>query len=232
MRGVPSTPNGSRLPRGSRRTVLRAQARSPSPRSDEWVPAADVTTSFVFSASFLRLAVTVGVALRLVEYFSDRSLWVDESVVALNLEARSFEGLFHHLSFYVVAPVGFLALEKLVITLFGASEYALRAVPLVASLVALTAFVPLARRLLAPRVVPMAVLLFALSDPLIRYAGEAKQYESDVAVTVLLLLYATTRLLPPARLTWGSVIGFAILGLVAFFFAHPAIFVSAGSGSP
>jgi hypothetical protein len=131
----------------------------PSSRPTKWVLAAEAATSFVFSAPFLRLAVVVGVALRFLEYFSDRSLWIDESVVALNLEARSFPSLFHHLSFYVVAPVGFLLLEKLAITLFGASEYALRAVPLIASLVALTAFVPLARRLLAPRAVPMAVLL-------------------------------------------------------------------------
>jgi uncharacterized membrane protein len=181
------------------------------------------------STTLLTLAVCAGVALRLLEFLNDRSLWLDESFIAINLTGRSFSGLLHPLAFSQASPQGFLLLEKLFITLFGSSEYAFRAVSFISSLLALAAFVLLARRLLPPRAVPIAVLLFAFSDSLVRYAAELKPYETDVAVAALLWLYVSTYLLPPRRPTGRAFVLFALIGPLAVFFSLPAVFVLVGA---
>src|SRR2546430_17722328 len=56
--------------------------------------------------------VVLGIVLRTIRYFSDRSLWLDESYLALNVLGRSYSQLSGSLDFNQGAPVGFLYLEK------------------------------------------------------------------------------------------------------------------------
>jgi uncharacterized membrane protein len=175
-------------------------------------------------------AVAIGVILRVLEFVNDRSLWLDESFVALNITGRSFAGLFGPLSLAVSLPKGYLVLDKLFVTIFGQSEEAFRAVSFVSSLVALVAFVFLARRILAPTATLLAVALFAVSDSLLRFTSELKQYETDVAVTVLVLLFAVARLLPVEKPTIRDFLALAAVGPVAVFFSQPSLFMLASVG--
>src|SRR5690606_12042987 len=59
------------------------------------------------------LVVVLGIVLRLRQYFANRSLWVDEASLALNIINRSFGGLTQPLDYNQGAPVGFLFIEKL-----------------------------------------------------------------------------------------------------------------------
>ena len=68
--------------------------------------------------------------LRLGRYVSDRSLWLDESLLALNLTTRSYRGLLETLDFNQGAPIGFLWAERLVLGALGDSELSLRLFPL------------------------------------------------------------------------------------------------------
>ena len=89
-----------------------------------------------------------GTWLRLVQFFAARSLWLDESMLALNVASRSFRDLLRPLDYNQVAPPLFLWLGRLSIDLAGTNEMALRAWPMLAGL-----SVPLllvARRLSAP----------------------------------------------------------------------------------
>jgi hypothetical protein len=174
--------------------------------------------------------VGIGVVLRVLEFASDRSLWLDESFVALNVTGRSFGGLFSTLSLAVSLPKGYLVLDKLFVTIFGQSEQAFRAVAFISSLVALVGLVFLARRILAPTATLLAVSLFAVSDSLLRFSSELKQYETDVAVTILVLLFAVARLLPVEKPTARDLAALAAVGPVAVFFSQPSLFVLASVG--
>ncbi|MCS6994150.1 MAG: glycosyltransferase family 39 protein, partial [Anaerolineales bacterium] len=122
------------------------------------------------------------------------------------------------------APVGFLLLEKLVVTLLGDGERALRLLPFLAGCASLILFYLLARQFLSPAGLLTALALLAISPMLVYYASEVKQYSSDVFVA-LLLLYLFTR--PwSQRLSYG----WLVAGLLASWFSHPAVFVLAAIG--
>jgi len=95
------------------------------------------------------LLIAIGIVLRFVQYQSNRSLWMDEAYLALNLVDRSLSQLFLPLDDAQSAPIGFLIIEKAVITFLGASEYTLRLVPFIASIGSLILFYQVARRCLS-----------------------------------------------------------------------------------
>jgi predicted membrane-bound mannosyltransferase len=131
-------------------------------------------------------AAVLGCLLRIVQYRLDRSLWMDEAYVSLNILHRSFAGLCRALDYHQGAPIGFLLLEKSAVRLWGGGEYVLRLFPLLAGIASVLLFYRLASKALPARAVPVAVGLFAISPSLIYYSSEVKQYSSDVAIALLL----------------------------------------------
>lgn len=169
--------------------------------------------------------VLLGVEMRLRQWSGNRSLWLDEAALADNFLDRTVRQLVTEpLSGNQGAPVGWLLATRLDLFLFGTSNRVLRLVPLLAGFVSLLAFWVLARRLLRPALVPVALVLFVGSPALLYYANEAKQYSSDVAVTLLLLLAAVAAPTRRAAL-WALGLG----GAVAVWCSHPAVFVLAGA---
>jgi len=175
------------------------------------------------------LLLLAGAVLRLLQYLSNRSLWLDEAALARNILDRSAWRLVSTpLDYVQTAPPGFLLAEKLVTTLAGGSEYALRFIPLVLGLISLPLFLAVARRLLPPPATLVALAMFAFSGRLIYYASEVKQYGPDVTVALLLVwlvLIARERGFSP-RLTAGL----ALAGAVAPWLSQPALFVLAAAG--
>src|SRR5215831_14544932 len=98
----------------------------------------------------ITLLLVVGVVLRLRQYAADRSLWLDEAYLALGIIGPNFAGSVGPLPNGQVAPPGFVLGQRLIVERFGPSEYALRALPVVAAIVALFLFWRLARALLPP----------------------------------------------------------------------------------
>ena len=196
---------------------------------------ADVGDSGQAARRARRLAATtwgliaIGALLRLRQYFSNRSLWIDEAMLALNLIRRSAAGLARPLEHHQYAPLGFLLLEKAAIALFGSGERALRLVPLLAGLAALPVFAALARGVAGSRAATLlSVALFAVSGQVVYYASEAKQYSTDVLVAAVLLLAAVPFLDAPFEGRRALI--FAGAGALAIWFSHPAVFVLAGIG--
>jgi hypothetical protein len=173
--------------------------------------------------------VLLGTALRLVALLSDRCLWIDEAMLALNLVARGPAELLQPLDYNQGAPVGFLLLSKAALATFGASEWALRLVPFAASCAGLVGFAWLARRLLPAGGALLALALFALSPHLISYAAECKQYASDASIAIG--LFACALGLLEGNGGRGRYALFALAGAAAVWFSHPAAFVLAGLGS-
>ncbi|MCP9485245.1 MAG: glycosyltransferase family 39 protein [Gaiellaceae bacterium MAG52_C11] len=176
------------------------------------------------SSRILWAVVAVGALLRLARYLDNRSLWLDEAFLAINLKEKSFSELLGQLEFLQSAPAGFLLAEKAAVTLFGDSEYALRLLPLAASLVALALFAYVARRLLSPPVALLAVALFAVNPRLLYFSSEVKPYGTDVAVALLLLALAVRAHETDGR-SYRRLVPLALVAPAAVWFSFPAILV-------
>jgi len=178
-------------------------------------------------ARWLWIVSGVGIAVRLEQYLFNRSLWLDESLMVLNLLHRSFAQLARPLDYQLVAPLAWLYAEKYCQLLFGPSELSFRLVAIVGGSLAMVVMALLAHRLLAPRAALVAAGLFALSPALIYYSSELKPYGSDPAVCGLLWLlgFWSLRAPSPIRLTVLALVGAAL-----FWFCHPVLFVAAAFG--
>jgi hypothetical protein len=184
--------------------------------------------------TLLALAVmAVGIAMRLWFYLYNRSMGRDESALALNVIRRSFAGLWKPLDNDQGAPIGFLMIEKLVVTVLGNHEYALRLVPVVASILALPLFYLLCREFLPQPFAVIALIVLAMNEKQYDYCADAKQYSVDVFLTVALLFLAMKAMGNPLRGTAPSrrgLIALAIAGALAIWFSHPAAFVLGAIG--
>ena len=171
--------------------------------------------------------IALGIVLRVPLYLANRSLWNDEASLAANLVGRSFIQLCKPLSYAQGAPMGFLFLQRAFVLTLGDSEFALRLVPLLASIALLLLCHRIARLCFDPVTGLTALAMMAMSKSLIFYSVELKQYSSDAAVSLLIAwLGMRTRNGSPAR----AVVAFGIVGIIAAWFSHPAVFVLAGVG--
>lgn len=172
----------------------------------------------------------IGGALRTYQFITLDSLWSDELSIALNVTQRGWaELLTTPLDYFQVAPVGFLAAEKLGVMILGDTEAGLRLFPYLASLAALLLFWRVSVRYLERLNRIAALSLFALSPALLWYARNAKQYSGDVAVVLALLLLALRMQEGRGGVRVGLIIG--LLGGVAILFSQPAVLVAAALGA-
>ena len=168
-----------------------------------------------------------GVLLRLVRYLSDRSLWLDESYLAINLMTRPYRALLQTLDYNQGAPIGFLWAERFALDVFGDSELSLRFFPLLVGLASLVLFYLVAREVLQPLAFLIALVLFATMEPFVRSSAEVKQYGLDVAVT-LGLLYVFPRVVETGNFSVRRALVLAVAGPLAVSLSHPSVFVLAG----
>jgi hypothetical protein len=169
--------------------------------------------------------VLLGLAYRSYHYFRCPSVWHDEAAAVVNVLNRDFVDLLGPLSFHEAAPPLFLWIEKAASLALGDGEYALRLPAFLASCTALFLFAWVAARLLSPRAVPWAVLLFAFSEQLAWHACEAKPYAFDVLAAVgALAVHAGMRDGPVAP----RLVAFAGLAPVLIFLSYPASFLFGG----
>jgi hypothetical protein len=177
------------------------------------------------AAQLVWVVAALGVVLRIARFLDNRSLWLDEAFLAINLTDKSFSDLFGRLEFLQSAPVGFLLAEKGVVTLLGDSEYSLRLIPLLASIASLALFAYVARRLLTPPVALLATAFFAVSPRLLYFSSEVKPYSSDVAVALLLLALALRANDERERRPFARLLPLALIAPVAVWISFPAILV-------
>jgi hypothetical protein len=172
-------------------------------------------------------AVVGGTVARLARWSDGKSLNSDELWITVNLQRRSFLSLRGPLDYDQLAPLGWLWLEKLLLTVRH-SDALLRLPALVAgcAVVGLTAVV--ARRLLPVPLAVAAVVLVAGGPMLIYQSSQVKQYSLEAAACVLLVAVALWALDTPGRRRPPVV--FWLSAAVAVWFATTAIFVAASVG--
>lgn len=162
----------------------------------------------------------LGVGLSLVQFFYNRSLWLDEAMLALNLIRRSYAELLQPLDFLQMAPYAYLWLTKTWTLVLGEQEYALRLTALISFWAVLGLSYTVACRLFHDRLAALISLaLLAVSLEMIYYATEVKPYMTDAAVLLsLYALYLQPGLSDRKRI--GLLIG---AGVISLFFSLVAI---------
>jgi hypothetical protein len=173
--------------------------------------------------------IAVGLAARLWQYLGNPSLWIDELALVDDVLHMPLRALVSRpLPLDQIAPPGFLAALKLSADRLGTDERALRAFPFACALASVLLFAPLARRVLRPWTALLATAIFGLLPLLISWTASVKQYSTDVAVSIAVLL-AALRVLDPGRRT-RDLYAAAAAGILAPWFSHPAAFTVAGCG--
>src|SRR5215468_115950 len=182
-----------------------------------------------YQARIMFFLVLLGIALRAWAYFRDTSLYLDEILLSRNILQLPLKHLLSQpLALDQVAPRGFLLFERLSVNVFGPNEMALRLVPFVCGLTSLLLFRRLAEKILPPIGSAIALFLFAIGVPFIRFGGEVKQYECDLFAAIVLTLLALKLLereTSTQRLVLTGVAGFLII-----WFSQASVLVMAGIG--
>ena len=170
----------------------------------------------------------IGLLLRLFVYIQNRGFIIDESNLARNIVQKDFSAFFSPLDFHQYAPPLFSVIQKCNLLIFGKTEYALRLFPLLAGIIALWLFYKLAKKLIPQPSHLFPLSLMALSIWFVRYATEHKQYASDTALAIGLLLLAEQCQIDRFKRWHFAVL--ALGGSIAIWVSMPAVFILAGVG--
>jgi len=186
----------------------------------------------LWSLAALLATILLAVAARLAQYLSNRSLWLDEAYLALNILHRDFGGLLRPLDNHQVAPPLFLWAVKLAVSLWGDSEMVLRLVPLIGSILSLPLVYRVARRIAGPTGAWIATAMLGWSQPLIYYASEVKPYATDAlaAIAAFALALPLIEGLEDGQPSCQRLILTGLLGALLPWFSYPATFVLGGLG--
>jgi hypothetical protein len=177
----------------------------------------------------LTALVLIGVVLRFWAYLADTGLYLDEILLSYSiLNLPLVDLLTRPLPIDQVAPLGFLLVERCAVTIFGHNELALRLFPFVCAIISLILFRRLAERALAGAGPAVALFVFAIGFPFIRYAVVVKQYELDVMATILLMLIAFN--LRDRPTTTKRLLLFGLAGFAVISFSQASVLVMAGLG--
>ncbi len=191
--------------------------------------------NLVLSKNFLWVIIAFGSILYLRQYLYNRSLWIDEAMVSLDIIRLPVSNFLHQpLPGPVlgghdnpqVAPFGFLVIEKLFISLFGAAEYVLRLYPFVCGLISLWLFSRMAKIYLNVECAALALFVFAITPSLIYYSSEVKPYYTDVFF--VLFSYVVIAQFCLNELDWDKINITGLLGALIIWFSYPIIFILLG----
>ncbi|HEY2840680.1 MAG TPA: glycosyltransferase family 39 protein [Pirellulales bacterium] len=184
---------------------------------DAWQPRLE-TLAWIF--------VGLGVMLRLGRYLLKFPLWGDELFLAQNFLQRDYGDMFEPLTMAQIAPLPYLWIELTSIKLFGFSEWSLRLWSVLTGVSSVLLFHHLARRLLSPIAMVLAVGVFAVSYHPIRHAAECKPYASDLCASLVLIVLAVRAWQQPENRRWLWAL--VVVGPLMVALSYPTVFVAGG----
>ncbi len=175
-------------------------------------------TWLIYSIAFL------AILLRVVIWFQQRDLFIDEANVARNLYEKSFLDLTEILDYQQFAPPLFLWASKLSSILFGFNEFSLRFFPLLCAIASVMLFIHVCRFFFVEKpIVIYPLLLLSSAFILLHFNTELKQYSSDFLVT-LILLYAAIKT-NYKQLKRSFVFFWIIVGSLTIWLSMPSVFI-------
>lgn len=122
-------------------------------------------------------------------YCANFSLYLDESMLALNVINRSIFNLTPPLDYSQAAPFLFLVMTKINTKIFSNNELTLRLIPFLASIGSIIIFLQILNRIFKSKISKLLALLFFSTNPnVITYSAFFKQYSTDIFFTLLIIL--------------------------------------------
>lgn len=169
----------------------------------------------------LKACIALGISISLFSLIYNRSLWLDEAMLAKNIVEKSFSELLLPLDLNQVAPIGFLMLEKGFATLFNNTDFSLRIVPFLSSIASIYFLYKITTRLIgSKRYGLIAAAMLALNYSNIYYATEVKQYALDVCIALAIFLVALNYKEKPSKKT---ALWYIAIGVVSVWFSNIAV---------
>jgi len=169
-----------------------------------------------------------GILLRIEKAVLGRSFRGDEAAVASSIKSHSLlELITVPLGGSVTAPLGFLAIEKMVVGLLGFQDFFYRLIPLIAGCLSVILMYFVAKEVLDNFGAAFAVGAFSLNWMLSFYSSDLKQYSTDVALALLIYLMAARYF---KNNSTKNIVWLTVVGLIGLFFSHPAIFILSAIG--
>lgn len=181
--------------------------------------------------SYLKLLplilICLGIFLRLFAYMYNRSLWLDEVLLANNIANSSFIDFLKPQYLNAGEAPGFLIIEKIAVIIFGNNEYSLRLFPLIFGITSIFIFKNIARKTLNFNAYIIATGLFVLNKYLIYYSTEAKKYSIEV-FTTLFLLMILVEYHNYSNFKIKNILVYALTGAICIWFSNVSIIVLIG----
>ncbi len=174
--------------------------------------------------------ILLGIIYRLVLWWMNRGMYIDEANLARNIYERNIWGLTQPLYYEQFAPPLFLFITKINTILFGFDEKVFRLFPLISGIIALFLFVKIARQFISVKSLWYPLALLATGAIYLRYATEFKQYSSDAFIS-LLLVYTALKLSASKISSFRFIAIWVGLGSFAIWLSMPSVFVLAGVGA-
>ena len=176
------------------------------------------------------LLFAIGVLYRVILWWMNRGMYIDEANLARNIYERNFLGLTRPLSYEQFAPPFFLFITKINTILFGSDEKVFRLFALISGVAAIFLFVKIARQFISLKAIWYPLALFATGAIYLRYSTEFKQYSSDAFIS-LLVVYTATRLSINTAKPILFLMVWILLGSLAIWLSMPSVFILAGVGA-
>ncbi len=176
------------------------------------------------------LLFAIGVLYRVILWWMNRGMYIDEANLARNIYERNFSGLTRPLIYEQFAPPIFLIFSKFNTLLLGYDEKVFRLFPLISGIAALFLFIKIARQFISLNAIWYPLALFATGAIYLRYSTEFKQYSSDSFIS-LLVVYTATRLSIKTTKPILFLMVWILLGSLAIWLSMPSVFILAGVGA-
>ncbi len=189
--------------------------------------AAPLTGRFAPGGRWLpAVLLALGIAIRLIVWHGNRSLWIDEATVAIGNLWKPFAATWGTHDFGQISPFGWLSMVRLATELFGPSEPALRLPTLLLAIGYLPAVWLLVRHLAGERAGLLALAFTAVSPALVRYSVELKPYGAEPLITVGVIAAFIHLIRRP--LSVPAALGFGLLVGLGCWVSSAAVIVVAG----
>ncbi|MBA2423476.1 MAG: glycosyltransferase family 39 protein [Chitinophagales bacterium] len=170
-----------------------------------------------------------GITLRLIIFFQNRNLIIDEANIVRNIYESDFAELLRPLKYEQYAPPIFLWIEELLSLTFGYGEHALKLYPMFCGIAVLFVFWQIMKKLVDEKTIWLPLALMAFSPYFIEFSATIKQYMPDVLI-VLMLIWLALEWDIFKRGRTEFIYFWIVAGVISIFSSMPSVFALTAIG--